>query len=785
MNHFGRTGQNQRPRIRKFHAELLHDKYRRGERFITASELDRPEDYIQRFVKFSKGFVEFTNEDAGEMTLTSDFFDQMDVWKKRYVMVEELDTKEENLEDQGIILKDNYITFDGRLSYSKFYKIISDEAEGLNDPNSWVFNDTNIDRLDSINFADKDSPIFNSKLVLLKFYILRKIDEVAFITSRFVHCPACNTSYSIPSSKVEFQTTYKCETQIGDKRCGTTLKKFPARKMIPTYIYEIAIEVASKNGIEFKEFFLESFIELNPGFYTGMVFGRTEAKSNSFYFACLTAREEKSKVKFELNIGTEKHALFYFKDNVFDHIKKVGFFIDREKAQLPFLVECLKKLTLVNNKDINLDHSLYFGAPGIGKTVALRLIHNAFYSNSGLISGPRFSLPGLTGGQRDIFYQDTSKKKNVPGLFSMPAFVFDEINNDVFLGDDKAINLFKSCAIAPSGTSSTVGGKEFPRISLIAATANYDVDHLRHYENTVKKLYQEELAKDTHISAENSMFFTKSEDKTSAIPVDFDFYCELKDYDIDTPKSLKIAVIRARDSPKNYLTNFEKPLMERFYWSILVHPKYDKSFLKKKVVDVDGYLQKRKSEYSQRELYSQLYIADLDKQLKDRMKKTIDFFDQNPMAEKVWAHQAREFLNLINNKYNNFFSMFSRMNEVHVFSLFALSALNNETVLSHQTKRVFERLVSLMHTPISMDDFHTPDFENYNYLGEKPGELLEIIRRNPERDLRELIDVENRKEIRVSLVKLENDQKITKIDEYKYKANENVETKAQERSSPQ
>lgn len=785
MNHFGRTGDDQRPRIRKFHAELLFDKYRRRENILTIKELARPKDYINRFVKFSKGFVEFTNEEEGEMILTEPFFTQMDLWFKRYSSVEELDAVEENLEEQGIILKNDHVTFDGRLSYSKFYKIISDEGEALNNPSSWKFNEENIDKLERINFSNKESQIFNSKLVLLKFYVLRKIDEVAFVTSRFVHCPVCNTNYAIPSSKVEFQTTYKCESQIGDKKCGTTLKKFPARKMIPTYIYEVAVEVESRVGVEYKEFFVESFVEINPGFYTGMVFGRTEAKTNSFYFTCLLAKEEKSKVNFNLQIGTEKHALFYFRDSIFDHIRRVGFFIDRDKAQLPFLIECIKKITLVTNKEINHDHSLYFGAPGIGKTVALRLLQHTFYSNGGFISGPRFSLPGLTGGQKEIYYQDTAKKKNVPGLFSMSAFIFDEINNDTFLNDDKSINLFKSCAIAPSGTSTTVGGKEFPRISIISATANYDVDYLRHYENTIKKLYQEELAKETHISTEQSLFFSKNEEKGSAIPPDFDYYCEVANYPVDVPKSLKVAVIRARDTPKNYLTNFPKPLMERFYWTVLVHPRYDKSFLKKKTIDVDGYLEKRKSEYSQRELFSQLFIPELDMLIKQRMKKTLDIFNENPFLEKLWAAQAQEFLNLITSKYNNFFSMFSRMNEVHVFVLFSLSLLNNETELSYSTKRIFERLVSMLHRPITIEDFHEPNFEDYTYLGETPGELLEIIRRYPERDLRELLDIENRKNIRVSIVKLMNAQKIIQVGDFKYKAHENVETSPEVKDDPQ
>ena len=49
----------------------------------------------------------------------------------------------------------------------------------MNDPQAWKFNDKNISSLDAINFSDKDSPAFGSRLFLLKFYVLRKIDEVA------------------------------------------------------------------------------------------------------------------------------------------------------------------------------------------------------------------------------------------------------------------------------------------------------------------------------------------------------------------------------------------------------------------------------------------------------------------------------------------------------------------------------------------------------------------------------------------------------------------------------
>jgi hypothetical protein len=635
----------------------------------------------------------------------------------------------------------------------------------MNNPNSWKFNDSNIISMSALNFSDKDSPAFSSKLFLLKFYVLRKIDEVAFVTSRFVHCPTCNASYVVPAAKIDFQTTYKCERVINGKICKTGLKKFPARKMLPTYIYEIAVETKSKEQVEYKEFFLESFVDLPPGFFTGMVFGRTEQKTNSFYFTCLTAKEEKSKVEFKLP-NEKVHNFFNIVEGAKKYIQEVGFVIDEDKANLPFMIETLKKLILITNKEINLDHSLYFGAPGIGKTHALRLLHHMYYSNTGFISGPRFSLPGLTGGQKEIFYQDTAKKKNVPGLFSNQAFIFDEINNAQFMSDDKAVNLFKAVALAPSGTSSTVGGKEFPRISLVAATANYDVGYLRYYTNKVKKIYSKENKSVDDIKNQND-FLADLTNETSDLPDDFDFFAPLKDYPMDTPKALKTAILKIRDQGVNYLTNFPKPLMERFFWSILVHPKYDKSFLKKKSIDVNSFLKNRDSKYTQRELIAQLFCSEFDSIILNLCKETRQKFDDKEVEEK-WAKQAEEFLILLANKYVEFFSMFDRINEVNVFALFTLSLINRETELSYETKIIFERLISLLHTPIALTNFHKPDFEKFHYLGETRGDLIKLIKVYPNRDIRELINYEGRTKIRELLVLLENEQKIKKTSEFKY-----------------
>ena len=635
----------------------------------------------------------------------------------------------------------------------------------MNTPSEWNFNDKNIESFSAINFANKNSSMFGSRLFLLKFYVLRKIDEVAFVTSRFVHCPACGANYVVPAAKIEFQQTYKCEKVVGDKQCKTTLKKFPARKMIPTYIYEIGLEVQGKDGTEFKEFFLESFVELHPGFFTGMCFGRTEAKTNSFYFNCLTAKEEKARHPFEyLKNEKNSHSLFDIVDSTVAHIKKVGFVIDEEKARLPVIIELLKKLALIFNKDINLDHSLYFGAPGIGKTYALTMLHHLFYSNSGFISGPRFTLPGLTGGQKDIYYQDSVKKKNVPGLFSNQAFIFDEINNAQFLADDKATNLFKSVALAPSGTSTTVGGKEFPRIALISGTANYDIGYLRHYENKIKKIYGAEN-KDEPVQ-QQSAFLDNFETKITEIPADFDFYAPLRNYGVSVPKALKTAVLKIRDETKNYLTNFPKPLMERFYFAILVHPRYDKAFMKQKIVDVKSHLRSRKSKYSQRELISQLFVPEFDDIILKESVETIKKFE-DPALERKWSKQVQDFIQILAGRYVEFFSMFHRINQVHVFVLFALSLINNETELSFATRRIFERVVSMLHTPINMRDFHVPNFEKFHYIGETKGSILDIIRRFPGRDLRDFIDFQRAGPTKY-LVELENAHKIKKVAEFIY-----------------
>ena len=563
---------------------------------------------------------------------------------------------------------------------------------------------------------------------------------------------------------VDFMATYKCENIMeGGKPCGTTLKKFPARKMIPTYIYEVAIETKNQGGVEYKEYFLESFQELEPGHHTGMIFGRTETKSNSFYFTCLCAKKEKSKIEFGLK-RTNRHALFDLVDAEFEYIKQVGFVLDPNQARLIFMIETIKRMVLHFNRELNLDHSLYFGAPGIGKSVALTILHHMFYSNSGFITGPRFSLPGLTGGQREVFYQDVSKKKNVPGLFSSQAFIFDEINNETFMEDDKAINLFKSVALAPSGTATTIGGKEFPRIAVIAASANYIPDKLRHYENKVKKIYMMEKAKkeQKHITDQNTLLMDTTVDD---IPADFDFFCHLKLYGIEIPQKLKLAIVKVREDNVNYLTDFPKPLMERFYWSVLIHPKYDKMFIKPKRIQVEEHLRSKDLLYTKRELYTQLYISEFDKLLDRLASEALKDFDMDS-----WIKETEKFLESMVNKYPEFFSMFHRIDQVHVFVLYALSIINNEKNLSFETKRIFEKLISLLHNPIDIKDFHNPNFEGYLYIGESRAEILQLITEHPNEDLRSFVDL-TRAPVRKSITELLNESKIKEIDIYKYEIN--------------
>jgi hypothetical protein len=454
-------------------------------------------------------------------------------------------------------------------------------------------------------------------------------------------------------------------------------------------------------------------------------------------------------------------------------MKKVGFVLDKNKARIIYYVELMKKLILLINQEVNLDHSLYFGAPGIGKSYALNLLKYMLYSNAGLISGPRFTLAGLTGGQKEVYYQDSSKKRNVPGLFSSQFFLFDEINNAQFLGDDKAVNLFKSVALAANGTSATVGGKEFPRIALIAGTANYDTEYLKHYENKVRKMYgnlKKSEARDSNKAKgmDQLTFFEQqmNEINVTDIPESFDYYAPMSRYEADTPKNLRLAVLKVRDESSNYLTNFDKPLMERFYWSILLHPKYNKMHVTRGEIDVFAHLETRKSEYTQRELLTNLYVPEFDSIILAEIDATKKKFN-SPEIERAWGEQTQSFLKDLTKKYPVFFSMFERIGQVHVFALYSLSMLNGETGLSWESKRIYERLVSLSHTPISIDEFHHPDFEAFMYINESSTELLKIIENHPNVWLGNFVDI-SRKIVNSNLQRLINSDRIIKTGEYTY-----------------
>jgi len=780
VNWFGRTGPSKRARLRKFHAELMHSKLISRTLIITKSELSRPDEYIKRTVKFSKGFLEFINEEALEIQITELFFKQFLRWQQQYSGVEALDIDDSKLVEQGIILTDDGLTFDSKLIYSRFKTILGDEIENMNDPSKWTFNEENLELLDCINYANKNSPTFNSNLFLVKFYVLRKVDEVAYVTSRYVNCPKCGSSYAVPAHKIDNVKTYNCERMLDGKPCGQGLKNFPARKMIPTYIYEIGVEVLGKEGRRTEEFFLESFQELTAGFYTGMSFCRTENKTNSFYFTCLVARSEKGKHIFEYEPAPGQHNFFALTNSIRKHIKKVGFVIEDDKAQLPVYIETLKRITWAFHRELNIAHSLYFGAPGIGKTYSVKLLHHLFYSNSGVISGPRFTLPGLTGGQKDVFYQDNVKRKTVPGLFSAQAFLFDEINNSKFIGDDNATNLFKSVVLEHSGNSATVGGKEFARTSIIAATANYDVGHLKHYENKVKKVYTTEHKKSKSDRMKQEDFLqelttlNQEEQNVAEIPTTFDFYAEIKDYGIEIPKPLIRAVLKIRDDDKNYLTNFAKPLMERFYFSVLVHPRYDKAFVKQKDIDVASLIGTRKSKYMQKELVAQLFSPEFDEVLMSLAQNAKVMFDIEA-NETLWSADTKIFLKLMGYRYPRFFAMFGRINQVHVFILYALTMINGESYLSTATKHIFERIISLLHKPIKMQDFHTPDFNNYQYIGESVGSLISIFKNHTDIQ-HELIDFKN-PIVETNIAKLIKKKRIIKITDLRYQMIEKVGAK--------
>jgi hypothetical protein len=125
INHFGRTGSNQRPRLRKFHAEIFLSKFLNNERVLSANELSRPIEYIKRIVKYSKWYLSFINEEAGEVHIEDNFFLRMEGWHKQYQEFEELDHSDANLIEQGIII-------DGVSQNATAYNTFYDLGNGFN-----------------------------------------------------------------------------------------------------------------------------------------------------------------------------------------------------------------------------------------------------------------------------------------------------------------------------------------------------------------------------------------------------------------------------------------------------------------------------------------------------------------------------------------------------------------------------------------------------------------------------------------------------------------------------
>ena len=114
--------------------------------------------------------------------------------------------------------------------------------------------------------------------------------------------------------------------------------------------------------------------------------------------------------------------------------------------------------------------------------------------------------------------------------------------------------------------------------------------------------------------------------------------------------------------------------------------------------------------------------------------------------------------------------MFNRISQVHVFILYSLSLLNKETNLSFATKRVFEKMISLQHTPIELNEFHDPNFETYKYIGETKATALNIIKKYGPDNLANHLDT-TRKRVRTILAELETNHKIINLGEGKYRIN--------------
>ena len=114
--------------------------------------------------------------------------------------------------------------------------------------------------------------------------------------------------------------------------------------------------------------------------------------------------------------------------------------------------------------------------------------------------------------------------------------------------------------------------------------------------------------------------------------------------------------------------------------------------------------------------------------------------------------------------------MFQRQEKIHVFALYTLSIINGESDLSEQTRHLYERLISLLHRPLEIEDFHEPDFEEYVYIGERRSDILEVIEKHPDQDIGQYVNL-TRKTVKKCIAKLENDNNIIRSAPNKYSIN--------------
>ena len=171
-----------RPRIRKYQAELFYNKCKFQETTITVGEFERDVEFVKRLVKFSNGYLEWVDDENTIVEMQKSFLDFLQRIEIKHDEHQELEHKEEDLQNKGINFIDDKVRFDGQLNYSKFFNIVSDEEERLNDPKIWIYSEQDLEKYTKIDFTNKDSPLFNSLLCVLKVQVLRKIDDISFQT---------------------------------------------------------------------------------------------------------------------------------------------------------------------------------------------------------------------------------------------------------------------------------------------------------------------------------------------------------------------------------------------------------------------------------------------------------------------------------------------------------------------------------------------------------------------------------------------------------------------------